>query len=46
MIVDNAQSQFSKAQGDEADNAGKGIQLNDVNQYETAQIRKKYDESG
>ncbi len=44
-IADKVQSQQSKCQGDEAENAGKGIQFNDVNQHDMAQTRKKYDES-
>ena len=44
-IVDKVQSQQSKSQGDETENAGMGIQLNYVNQHDIVQTRKKYDES-
>ena len=40
MIVDKTPSQQAKSEGDEAENTGKGIQFNDVNQHDMTQTRK------
>ena len=44
-IIDKPSAKSPRPSGDETENAGKWIEINDVNQHDMAQTRKKYDES-